>query len=149
MNAIIITGRLTRDPELTTTKNGLPACKFAIAVATWHKDDDTGNAIFVECSALGKTAEYLCKYCRKGDTVGVQGKIDCYSWKDNEGKKRKDFFIAVSSAETILHKNREGAETTEAPTSNAPTQARENREAKAKKEPSFDSEDIKDEDLPF
>ena len=149
MNAIIITGRLTKDPELTTTKNGMPATRFSLAVNTWHKDENGNNAIFIDCSTLGKQAEFIAKYCRKGDTIGVSGKLDCYTWKDKEDKRHKEFFINVGTVETILRKDKSGAETTEAPTSNAPTQARENRQAKAKKEPSFDNEDIKDEDLPF
>lgn len=148
MNAIIITGRLTKDPELTTTKNGFPATRFSLAVNTWHKDEDGNNAIFVDCSTLGKQAEFITKYCRKGDTIGVSGKLDCYSWKDKEGKKHKDFFVNVGTVETILRKDKGGTETTEEPTSKAPTQARENREAKAKKEPSFD-EEPSDEELPF
>ena len=147
MNAIIITGRLTKDPELATTKSGLPACRFTIAVDTWRKDEEKGkSAFFVDCSVLGNPAEFMAKYCRKGDMLGVQGKLDSYSWEDKEGKKCKTFFISASAVETILRKKKDGSETAEQPANNAPTQARENR---AKREAPKVADDLSDDDMPF
>lgn len=146
MNAIIITGRLTKDPELATTKSGLAACRFTIAVDTWRKEEDGKGALFIDCSALGHSAEYVAKYCRKGDMLGIQGKLDSYAWEDKDGNKRKTFYVSASAVETILRKNKDGVETTEKPMNAAPTQARENR---MKREEAKPIEDLDDDDMPF
>lgn len=143
MNAMIITGRLTRDPEGSTTKQGLTACRGGIAVETYKASDAT--ALFIDYNCIGQQAEFALRYLHKGDMVGIQGKLDYYTFTDSEAKQRKNYYIQVQHIECIKRKDAQGKETTESPVTEAPTQARENR---AKREATPDIE-IDDDDMPF
>lgn len=84
MNSVNITGRLTADPELRTTGKGEKMCRFTVAVdrETAEKDAD-----FIRVVAFRQSAEFICTYANKGDTVGVSGKIRTGSYDDRDGKK--------------------------------------------------------------
>ena len=147
MNAIMVTGRLTRDPEGSTTKSGTTACRGGIAIDTYKVTDAT--ALFIDYNCLGQNAEYTLRYLRKGDTVGITGKLDYYTFTDSEAKQRKNYYIQVQRIECIKHKNAQGEETTESPVTQAPTQARENRAKREAKEAQSPEADISDDDMPF
>lgn len=80
MNNLIISGRLTRDPESKQTQSGELA-KFSVAVDNFGRDK---GATFFDCVAFGKTGEYVNKYITKGRSVIVQGRIE--SNKGSDGK---------------------------------------------------------------
>jgi len=67
INRVVLTGRLTRDPELRTTATGKQVCSFSIAVAKRIKPTDgSPDAYFFNVSAWSQTAEYVSNYCTKG-----------------------------------------------------------------------------------
>lgn len=84
MNSANITGRLTADPELKTTGKGEKMVRFTVAVDRETADKE---ADFIRCVAFRQSAEFLCNYASKGDTVGVSGKIRTGSYEDRDGKK--------------------------------------------------------------
>lgn len=88
-NRSILIGRLTADPELTTTPNGKNVCSFRLAVSRGYKDDD-GNfpADFIPCVAWGKTAENLAAYFAKGKAIGVEGALQSRDYTGKDGVKR-------------------------------------------------------------
>ncbi len=95
----IITGNLTRDPELRTTPNGASVCSFSVAVNRVFKDS-SGNqqesVSFIDCSAWGKLGEMIGQYAKKGSGVLVSGRLDQRSWEDkNSGQKRSRVEIVV------------------------------------------------------
>ena len=95
----IITGNLTRDPELRTTPNGASVCSFSVAVNRVFKDS-SGNqqesVSFIDCSAWGKLGEMIGPYAKKGSGVLVSGRLDQRSWEDkNSGQKRSRVEIVV------------------------------------------------------
>ena len=82
MNMIIIQGRLTRDPELTTSQSGTEMAKYTVAVDDRRKDEKKTN--FFSCVAFGKAAAFVAKYYHKGDGIIVTGRMDSNkSQKDN------------------------------------------------------------------
>ena len=85
MNNAILTGRLTRQPERRSTRNGATVCRFSRAVDKYGNGEKT--AMFINCVAYGKTAEFIVNYCDKGDKLGVEGSVDSYSY-DSNGVKR-------------------------------------------------------------
>lgn len=85
MNNAILTGRLTRQPERQSTRNGATVCRFSLAVDKYSNGEKT--AMFINCVAYGKTAEFIVNYCDKGDKLGVEGSVDSYSY-DSNGVKR-------------------------------------------------------------
>jgi len=97
MNIVVLTGRLTRDPELKYGQSGTAYCKFTIAVNRMRRDDPTD---FINCAAFGKTAELIGEYIRKGSQLGVQGRIQTSSYEMN-GEKRYRTEVVVDRIEFL------------------------------------------------
>ena len=95
----IITGNLTRDPELRTTPNGATVCSFSVAVNRVYRDsngEQREDVSFIDCSAWGKLGEMIGQYAKKGSGVLVSGRLDQRSWEDkNSGQKRSRVEIVV------------------------------------------------------
>ena len=85
-NRVILTGRLTEEPELRQTPDGTPVTSVSIAVPRKFKKD---TADFLDVVAWRKTAEFLCRYFTKGKWMEVDGSIQTRTYQDREGKKRK------------------------------------------------------------
>jgi len=89
MNKVILMGRLTRDPEVryTTTNNTL-VCTFSIAVNRRFARQDQGQtADFFNIVAWDKTGEFCSKYFKKGQQVGIIGRLQTRNYDDKDGKK--------------------------------------------------------------
>lgn len=95
----IITGNLTRDPELRSTPNGASVCSFSVAVNRTYRDasgEQKEDVSFIDCSAWGKLGEMISQYAKKGTGVLVSGRLDQRSWEDkNTGSKRSRVEIVV------------------------------------------------------
>ena len=85
LNKAIIMGRMTRDPELRHTQKGTAVTGFSVAVDRDRKEAGTD---FIDVTAYGKTAEFVCKYFGKGRMVLVDGRLQIRSWTDRDGNKR-------------------------------------------------------------
>ena len=95
MNLIILTGRLTRDPELKTSSNGKEYCRFSIAVDRPYKTEEVD---FVNCISFGKTAELVAKFFNKGKKIGVQGQLRMNKF-EKDGEKRTTYDVVCESIE--------------------------------------------------
>lgn len=95
----IITGNLTRDPELRNTPNGASVCSFSVAVNRVYRDsngEQKEDVSFIDCSAWGKLGEMINQYAKKGSGVLVSGRLDQRSWEDKtSGQKRSRVEIVV------------------------------------------------------
>ena len=95
----IISGNITRDPELRTTPSGVKVTSFSVAVNRVYKDANGNNqesVSFIDCSAWGKAAEVINQYAKKGTGILVSGRLDQRSWEDkNTGQKRSRVEIVV------------------------------------------------------
>lgn len=86
MNNVSLMGRLTADPELKTTQNGISYCRFTVAVNRYSKDgEDTAD--FISCVAWRSTAEFICNYFLKGSKIALIGSIQTGSYTDKDGRK--------------------------------------------------------------
>ena len=89
MNKVILMGRLTRDPEVryTQTNNTLVA-SFSIAVnRRFVRQGEERQADFINIVAWSKTGEFCSKYFKKGQQVGIIGRIQTRTWDDDQGQK--------------------------------------------------------------
>ena len=89
MNKVVLMGRLTRDPEVryTSTNNTLVA-SFSLAVnRRFAKPGEERQADFINITAWDKTGEFCSKYFKKGQQVGVIGRIQTRNYDDKDGKK--------------------------------------------------------------
>ena len=95
----IITGNLTRDPELRATGNGRSVCSFSVAVNRVYRDangDQKEEVSYIDCSAWGALGEMISKYARKGTGVLVSGRLRQDSWEDKTtGQKRYRLEVVV------------------------------------------------------
>ena len=95
LNKVILGGRLTSDPELKKTPQGISVCTFSIAVNRKGKDAGTD---FINCQAWRSTAEVISNYFKKGSSIVVTGSIQTRTWDDQNGNKRYATEINVEEA---------------------------------------------------
>ena len=89
MNKVVLMGRLTRDPEVryTQSTNTLVA-SFSLAVnRRFAKQGEERQADFINVVAWSKTGEFCSKYFKKGQQVGIIGRIQTRNWDDEQGQK--------------------------------------------------------------
>lgn len=112
MNKVILTGRLTKDPEAKYTQANQPMAvtQFSVAVNRKFKKDGEPDADFFNCVAFGKTAEFISKYFTKGQMIALSGALKNNSWTDNNGQKRISTEIYVEDAEFCGSKLDNGGE---------------------------------------
>lgn len=87
MNLIILTGRLTADPEVKNTATGKTVAKFAIAVNEGKSKDGSERVQYFNISAWDRQAEVLQSYAKKGTKVMVEGSLQNRSWDKPDGTK--------------------------------------------------------------
>ena len=107
MNKVILCGRLTKDPEIKLTSNQTKFCQFTIAVDRRFKDaNGQRQADFINCLAWKQTAEFITKYFKKGNRIGVVGSIQTRSYDDQNGQKHFVTEVIVEEAEFVESNNR-------------------------------------------
>lgn len=89
MNKAILMGRLTKEPELKSTQNGISRCSFTLAVDRRFKNaDGERETDFINCTAWRSTAEFITNYFRKGQRIAVVGSIQVRSYETDAGERR-------------------------------------------------------------
>lgn len=88
INNVVLTGRLTRDPELRYTTSGKSVGTFNLAVTrTFKTNGRERESDFINCVAWGKTAESIANYVSKGSLIGVQGRIQTRNYENDKGDR--------------------------------------------------------------
>lgn len=109
MNVIIITGRLTSDPELKYTQSGKAYAKFRVAVDRKFKNKQGEKETdFIPVVFWDKTAELAGEYLRKGHMVGVTGELRMNSYENSEGKKVTTYEVWGNALEFLETKKSSG-----------------------------------------
>ena len=102
MNSVIISGRLTRDPELRFTQNGIAVAKFTLAVPDDFKNAQGEREVnFIDITAWRQTAEFITNHSAKGLRLAVQGRLKQEKWTDKEGQNRSKVAITAEKVEPI------------------------------------------------
>ena len=118
MNKVILMGRLTRDPEVryTQTSNTLVA-SFSLAVnRRFVRQGEERQADFFNVVAWGKTGEFCSKYFKKGQQVGVIGRLQTRTWDDDKGRH---YITEVVAEETYFADSRRDGDASSATFDNA------------------------------
>ena len=88
INRAVLTGRLTKDPELKSTQSGLSVVSFNLAVDRQYSNSQgKRDADFVSCVIWRKAAENFCNFTSKGSLVGIDGRIQTRNYDDKDGKR--------------------------------------------------------------
>ncbi len=102
INVVVITGNLTKDPELRSTGGGTSVCELRVAVNSSRKNGQTGQwedkANYFDVVVWGAQGENCANYLSKGRPVAVEGRLDWSEWeaKDGSGKRQKVQIVAKS-----------------------------------------------------
>lgn len=105
LNVAVITGRLTADPELRHTPNDIAVTSFSVAVTrSYARSGEERQTDFIDVVAWRGTAEFICKYFKKGQIIAIEGSIQTRNYEDKEGKKRKAVEIVANNAHFVESK---------------------------------------------
>ncbi len=112
LNRIVLVGRLTRDPEIRYTAQGVPVANFALAVdRPFQKEDGRREADFIDCVAWRKLGETVGNNLTKGRLVAVEGRLQIRPYEANDGSKRRAAEVICDSVRFLdAPRDREGAE---------------------------------------
>ena len=100
-NLVVLTGRLTADPELKYTPNNIPVTSFSIAVSRPYKSGEESQADFINIVAWRQRAEFITKYFSKGSMIGIEGSIQTRKFTDKEGKNRTAFEVVANNVQFV------------------------------------------------
>lgn len=101
LNHVILVGRLTSDPELYQTETGRKVARVTLAVPRSYKNSDGQyETDFISCKLWQTVAQNTTDYCKKGDLVGIRGRIETYNCETEEG--RKYFTEVIADKVTFL-----------------------------------------------
>lgn len=108
INKFIGNGRVTKDIELKQTPNGVSSVNFTLAI-TRNRKNQNGKyeSDFISCIAFRSIAELLSKYVKKGDTIGIDGRIRTSSYKDKDNKTIYVTEVVVENIDFLKQANRE------------------------------------------
>ncbi len=106
LNRVIIIGRLTSDPTTAKTKTDSVVCKFSIANSRSYrvdgdKKEQTG---FYNCVAWAKLGETINTYCRKGQRVAIEGRLNQNKWTTDKGETRTSVDIIIDNIQFLENK---------------------------------------------
>ena len=107
MNKVILMGRLTRDPEISSSTSGTTFARYSIAVDRRFKKEGEPDADFFNIVSFGKQAEFVEKYLHKGSKIVVAGRLQNNNYTNKEGQKVYDTRIMAEDVEFAESKNSE------------------------------------------
>lgn len=113
INVVALMGRLTYDPELRTTPNGVSVVRFQIAVdRNFQRVGEERKADFIDITAWRQTAEFVSRYFHKGSMIAVEGSIQTDNFTDKDGNKRKSVQVVANNVSFCGSKAETGTTTT-------------------------------------
>lgn len=107
INSVVLVGRITKDAEVKKTASGISTCRFSLAL------DKKDGVDFIDCQAWRQSAEFM-GYCKKGDIIGVIGKLTTYTY-ERDGRKNKVTEVNADAVRRIYGKKVEVDAVTEMP----------------------------------
>lgn len=120
LNKWIGYGRLCADPVMRQTTSGNAVCSLRIAVNRRTHKDGQPDADFVNCTAFGKTAEFVCRYFTKGSAIIIEGRLQNNDYTDSNGVKHYGMEILVENVSFGESKKNAADSAQNAPQGNAP-----------------------------
>ena len=112
INRVVISGNLTRDPELRSTAGGMSVLNLGVGVNDRRKNQQTGDwedyPNFIDCVMFGTRAEAIAQYLQKGTKVAIEGKLRYRTWESQQGEKRSKIEVAVDDIEFMSSRGEGG-----------------------------------------
>jgi single-strand DNA-binding protein len=104
LNVVVVTGNLTRDPELRNLPSGTPVCDLRIAVNSRRKDQSgewVDKPNYFDVTVFGAQGENCATYLGKGRPVAIEGRLDWREWEAQDGTKRQAVKIIANSVQFL------------------------------------------------
>jgi single-strand DNA-binding protein len=105
INKVVISGNLTRDPELRSTPNGTPVLALGVAVNDRRKNQESGQwedvPNFFDVTVFGARADALSRFLSKGTKVAIEGRLRWHQWETPQGEKRSKVDIIADEIEFL------------------------------------------------
>jgi single-strand DNA-binding protein len=105
INRVILTGNLTRDPELRSTPGGTSVCTLRVAVNSRRKESESGQWVdkpnYFDVTVWGAQGENCAQYLSKGRPVAVDGRLNWREWEAPDGSKRQAVDIIADSVQFL------------------------------------------------
>ena len=114
INIVALMGRLTYEPELKSTPNGLSVIRFQLAVdRIYQAKGQERQADFIDCVAWRQTAEFISRYFHKGSMIAIEGTIQTSNYTDKDGNKRKQIEVLANNVSFCGGKSENGSQGTQ------------------------------------
>lgn len=123
LNVVVLTGRLTADPELKTTQSGVSVCSFCIAVERRYKSGEDRVSDFINIVSWRSSAEFVSKYFKKGQMIAIEGSIQTRKYQDNDGNNRTAFEVLANNVQFADFGKRENKPNADIDPNNDPLQS--------------------------
>jgi single-strand DNA-binding protein len=105
INRVILTGNLTRDPELRSLPSGMSVCSLRVACNTRRKNNSTGEwedkPNFFDVTVWGAQGENCARFLSKGRPVALDGRLEWREWQDKEGNNRQSVEIIADAVQFL------------------------------------------------
>ena len=105
LNRVVMTGNLTRDPELRSLPSGMSVCSLRIASNTRRKDQSTGEwgdkPNYFSVTVWGAQGENCARFLSKGRPIALDGRLEWREWQDQQGNKRESIEIVADSVQFL------------------------------------------------
>ena len=152
INRVVLTGNLTRDPELRSTSSGTSVCSLRIATNTRRKDPNTGEwtdkANYFDVTVWGAQGENCARFLSKGRPVAVDGRLEWREWETQDGHKRQAVDIIADSVQFLGGRDDAGGGSNGfTPRSDVPADTRDFQPAATA--PAASGTSASDDDIPF
>ena len=109
INRVVISGNLTRDPELRSTQSGMPVLSMGVAVNDRRRNPQTGEwedyPNFVDCTMFGNRAASVSRFLNKGSKFAIEGKLRWSQWQAQDGSKRSKLEVVVDELEFMTSRD--------------------------------------------
>lgn len=108
LNQFVVAGRLVADPEVKTYGNGNSYANFTIAVPRSYKNvDGVYDTDFIDIVTFGSISQNTAEYCKKGDIIGVKGRLETSVYEDEFGEKKKTTSVIAEKVSFLSSKRKE------------------------------------------
>ena len=99
MNRVELTGRIGGDVSVRETRAGDSYCVFDIAVSGRRR----GATDWFRCTAWGQSAAFVQEYCRRGDLIGIEGRLEDNRWTDSQGTEKRSVEVRAERVEKMAN----------------------------------------------
>ena len=112
LNQMVLVGRLVSDPEVKTLEDGKSVSNITLAIPRSYKNENGEyETDFIDCTLWKGVAENTAEYCRKGDVIGVKGRLQSNTYEDKEtGNTRKRMDVVAEKVTFLSSKSRDSQE---------------------------------------